>query len=861
MSEHSGTSDTADRVAEIVEAALESDRGSWPALLDERCGNNSRVRTEVESLLRYHEQAADLIEEPAVHADAEFFAEEDGALKIGEVVDQYRVLSLLGAGGMGEVYLAEDVSLGRQVALKLVKRGAWGRDLLRHFRAEERILAALTHPNIARLYGAAVTGEGAPFFVMEYVAGERLDDYCSQRQLGLAERLQLFRKICSAVAYAHQHLIIHRDLKPANIRVTSEGEPKLLDFGIAKLLETGDAAPPAQTVTLADMMTPEYASPEQVRGGTMTTSSDVYSLGVILYEMLSGEKPYRLTSRRPADVVRAITDTVPARPSTATSADGRWNAADRKALRGDLDNIVLMALRKEPERRYSSVAQFSGDIGRHLEGLPVIAHKDSISYRAAKFIKRNKLGVAAALIVALTLIGGVIGTAWQAKRATEQAGIAAEQRDRARMEAAKSARINDFLQHVLGFAQVSWLSPNPQKKNVSTIAEALDEASRRAEQELADQPELLAAVQYTLGNSYFAQGKLEAAAQHLRASVEHRRKALGPEHPETVQSMISLAEQFIFQGKFGDAETLSRDAVTVHRRLQDRGEANPRWFASALNILGVSIGYRGDAGAAEALFAEALKVGATLTGVDRGMIAVIYSNIAIQRGNQGDVDGAVDYLRKSIDEMRALPDKPLSNIATTLSNLGSFMTIQRDYAGADAVLRESLDLNRETVGEKHIYTVMALIYLATNYCDQGDYSRALEEVNRAIVIQQEILQEGHIDFGRSWSVLGKILTRMGNVAEGEEHLRNALNLRARALKPGHTAIATSQGLLGECLTAQKRFEEAEPLLLESHIAIEKTLSARDPRTENAKARLVELYEAWGKPEKAVAFRDGQHATP
>ena len=257
-------------------------------------------------------------------------------------------------------------------------------------------------------------------------------------------------------------------------------------------------------------MTPDYASPEQVRGEQMTTSTDVYSLGVLLYELLTGQRPYRFKTRSPDEIARAITEQEPERPSTAVArGDGNPNPQipSPKLLRDDLDTIVLMALRKEPSRRYASVGQFSEDIRRYLEGLPVLAHKDTLSYRASKFIRRNKVGVAAAAVIVLTLLAGIVATAWQAKRATEQAQVAARERDRARVETAKAARINDFLQHVLGFSQVSWLSPNPQKKNVSTIAEALDEASRRAESELAGEPEILAAVQFSLGQSLFRPGQ------------------------------------------------------------------------------------------------------------------------------------------------------------------------------------------------------------------------------------------------------------------------------------------------------------------------------------------------------------------
>ncbi len=420
MAENPGRSETAARIADIVEAALELERSEWPSFLDRECSGDPALRAEVESLLGYREQAAEFIEGAAIQANAEFFANEDSVLEPGQLVAQNQILSQIGAGGMGEVYLAEDLSLGRKVVLKLVKHGLGGRELIRHFHQEERILAGLTHPNIARLYGAAVTDDGVPYFVMEYVEGERLDEFCTLRQLPVADRLQLFRKICAAVAYAHQHLVIHRDLKPANIWVTPEGEPKLLDFGIAKLLDPGDDIPAEQTITLLGMMTPEYASPEQVRGETMTTASDVYSLGVILYELLVGQKPYRLTSRQPAAIARAITEEVPPRPSTAVASNQQPAIKNQKSLRGDLDNIVLMAIRKEPERRYASVAFFAEDIRRHLEGRPVIARKDTLRYRSAKFVARNKFGVAAAGVVLATLLGGIVTTQWEAERAEQQ---------------------------------------------------------------------------------------------------------------------------------------------------------------------------------------------------------------------------------------------------------------------------------------------------------------------------------------------------------------------------------------------------------------------------------------------------------
>ena len=314
--------EAAERVAEIVEQTLELPTVERQKYVTAACGEDVDLRREVESLLALEHRARDFIEQPALAAAPEFIAVPGSALKPGENLDDYKIISLIGEGGMSEVYLADDMKLRRKVAIKLLKFGLGTASFIRHFQQEEWILAGLVHPNIAQLYGGALTAKGLPYFVMEYVDGVRLDDYCRERQLPIIQQLKLFRKIAAAVSYAHQRLIIHRDIKPANILITKEGEPKLLDFGIAKLLDPERSMAGDQTMTLAAAMTPEYASPEQVRGETMTTASDVYSLGVVLYELLTGQRPYRIKDRNPAEIARAITEQEPARPSTG--CQGRW---------------------------------------------------------------------------------------------------------------------------------------------------------------------------------------------------------------------------------------------------------------------------------------------------------------------------------------------------------------------------------------------------------------------------------------------------------------------------------------------------------------------------------------------------------
>lgn len=437
------SSGRAERLAELVKAAVERGPGHWDAFLDEECKSDPVMRAEIDSLLKHQKHADQFIEPGAVHLAAASFLH-DGADRAGQMIEDYQVLSRIGVGGMGEVYLAQDTKLRRKVALKLVRAGMDTTEIVARFRQEERILASLNHPNIAQLYGAGVAGGDVPFLVMEYIAGVRIDEYCTRQALSTTARLELFRKVCAAVLYAHQRLIIHRDLKPSNILVTADGEPKLLDFGIAKLLEGQDAFTRLQT-TLPGVMTPDYASPEQVRGETMTTSTDVYSLGVLLYEILTGQRPYRLKTRSPDEIARAITDQEPERPSTAIAkrdGNSKFEIRDSKFPKGDLDNIVLMALRKEPSRRYASVGQFSEDIRRYLQGLPVFAHKDTLSYRAAKFIKRNKIGVAAATVVFLSLVGGIIATVWQARRA--EANQARAEKRFADVRGLANALLNDI---------------------------------------------------------------------------------------------------------------------------------------------------------------------------------------------------------------------------------------------------------------------------------------------------------------------------------------------------------------------------------------------------------------------------------
>jgi serine/threonine protein kinase/TolB-like protein len=430
------------RVKALFHLALERAPGERAAFLEKACADDGALRSEVQRLLALDHPASGFMDTPALVADElmtpELKTEEPEESRpsldpsrpvVGRSVGPYRIVREIGRGGMGAVYLAEraDDAYEKQVAVKLVTRGLDAEELLRRFRTERQILATLDHPYIAKLLDGGTAGGGVPYFVMDYVEGCPIDSYCDQRRLPTAERLQLFRAVCAAVSYAHQHHVVHRDLKPSNILVTAEGVPKLLDFGIAKVFQPQIASQAGDPTAMLRPMTPAYASPEQVRGEAVTPASDVYSLGVLLYELLTGHRPYASQTGTPHELERAICEAEPERPSTVigrlVDVPGTDGAAPitltpasvsqtrdghpdrlRRRLAGDVDNILLMALRKEPERRYGSVERFAEDIRRHLEGLPIVARKDTLVYRSVKFIKRNTLGVVAATLILALLI-------------------------------------------------------------------------------------------------------------------------------------------------------------------------------------------------------------------------------------------------------------------------------------------------------------------------------------------------------------------------------------------------------------------------------------------------------------------------
>ncbi|MGI8957125.1 MAG: protein kinase domain-containing protein [Chthoniobacterales bacterium] len=838
----------AERLAELVKSALELPAPGWPAFLDQECRNDRELRAEIESLLIQQDQIGRFLEEPAVHLAADELLPAS-ARPPGEVIGDYEILSLIARGGMGEVYLAEDCQLGRQVALKLIRRGLDSANLIRHFRREERLLASLNHPNIAQLFGGGVTPDGIPFFAMEYVEGRRLDEHCDALRLPIRERLELFRKICGAVTYAHQRLVIHRDLKPGNIRVTPEGEPKLLDFGIAKLLEPETSSGEEPTLTFAGAMTPEYASPEQVRGEAVATTSDVYSLGVVLFRLLTGQSPYRTRTSRAEEISRAITDQKPDRPSAAVSAGPSAALHSEKSLRGDLDNIVLKALRKEPERRYPSAAELSDDIAAYLKGLPVSARKDTWSYRSGKFVRRHKMAVAATAVFALILLGAMGATVWQARVAIAQGRLAAEQRDRAEHERAKAERINDFLQRMLSFSNqsIDSISPVPQKKDV-TVNTMLDEIAPQVEAELPDQPDVRAKILHTIGSAYASQGRYLAAEKNLRAALKTATLVAGEDGAEIASIRADLGLLLMREFKLAEASGVLGEVVSFHRAKANSPEFDRAAFSSALESLGVTKFFQGDSKSAISLLTEALAVAnqANLKGIARTRLASIKTDLGGALIQTGELAKGETLLRASLVEYRQILTRPRWEMGATLTMLGVAMQQEAKLNEAEELLLEGEKIYEQTLGDENAY-------LATNLQEQvivlfakKDFEAAEAVQKRTLAIYRALFPENPERWVRSLTTLGGLRVTKGLNAVGEQDWRQALAIYEKQPAKDYGAIAEVKVALSQLFAKTNRFAEAREMATIARDEAAHYLGPQSPAAKAAAANWTKVCQPAGR---------------
>ncbi len=865
------------RINELFEQEAALDPAGRAARLEAASGGDPELPAEVERLLAADLQAGSFLEN-LVQWTPEEPSAAGGDLPADRQIGPYRIEREIGQGGMGTVYLAAraDGLFEKEVAVKVVRRGFDTADALRRFELEQRILARLEHPGIARLYDAGTTAEGRPYVVMEHVEGLPIHRWCEQHRLAVAERLKLFLEVCAAVHYAHQNLVAHRDLKPSNILVDAAGRPRLLDFGIAKLLSPEGEVAADLTHAAQRPMTPGYASPEQIRGEPVTTASDVYSLGVLLYELLAGRQPFALAGLSPREMERIVSETEPQPPSRAAGSPellaGRPEGAERlrRLLAGDLDRIVLKAMHKEPGRRYATVDQLADDVRRHLTGLPVLARGDSFWYRAGKLVRRHKL--AAALVLVVTTAGlGTAVLAVERARALERATAALVRADR---EAAKAREATDLL------VELFKLSDRRETAGETVTArEVLRQGTQRVEATIAKQPEIAGELLGTIGRVYLNLGLPREAVPVLQRALAAHRRARGPRHPDVAAALDDLARALRDEGKYAAAEPLARHALALRRDLL--GEDHPD-VAASLGNLGVLLFRSGEYPAAEAaltealalrrrlplnervllgdsltdlaflyqakaeygraesLFREAVEVYRQQLGPEHPTVASGLNNLAMTLYRKGDTAAAEPLLREALRLHRRDLGDDHPAVAASLENLSGMLAERGDFTAAEPLAREALALHRKTLGDRHPTVAGSINSLAVQIHSRGDLAAAERLFREVLALRREILPPEHPDIASSLLGLGAVLSDRGEEKAAEPLLREALAIRRRVLPPGHWRIATVESELGGCLARQRRWQEARPLLVDSYSRLRQAFGAENQHTRRAFAHLARL---------------------
>jgi len=864
----------------LFAAAAGRPAGERGEFLDAHCGDDPELRAEVGRLLEADERAGTFIERSVEAVASELCS--------GRSIGPYRLIRQLGRGGMSSVYLAvrADAQFRKRVAIKLVRRGMDTDDILRRFRNERQILASLDHPNIAKLLDGGTTDDGLPFFVMDYIEGEPIDTYCDQQQLSIAQRLALLRAVCSAVHYAHRNLVVHRDLKPGNVLVTPDAVPKLLDFGIAKLLNPElTESSLAPTGRMLRLMTPSYASPEQITGGAITTASDIYSLGVLLYELLTGRHPYRVQGA-PEEIERVICTQRPDRPSTIVIREVPPEAAGdegsvptpsgvlsrargaspeqlRRALRGDLDTIVLMALRKEPSRRYGSVEQLAEDLDRHLAGRPVIARKDTVGYRAGKFVGRHRLGVAAA-VASLGLIFALLVTlAVQSARVSHERDRATRERDRATRVAAMlnelfeiadpgEVRGNSITARELldrGAEQIRQLEDEPETAMLlDTLARLYEELGlygrsipllerslmiyRRAYGDLSK--ETAEALNH-LGRVQALKGEFAAAEPRFREALTIRRRIFPPDHPEVLNSINNLALILHDLGDYSRAAPLYEEGLTIERRLRENQEDKELFLLGNRALMHYDMGqYR----EAEDLYREVLEARRQALGPEHEITARALDNLGMTLHARGRYEEAEKLLREGLDiRLRVLGEKH-PDLARSRTNLGRLLCDRGEPEEAEPLLRQALEQRLVLMGDQHPEVAASLEGLAACYVARGEPAEAERLYQRALAIYRASLPDQHPVTTETLLALGRLAEERDACAEAELLLREALTTRSRKLPAHSWQLAEARGALGGCLASLGRPDEARPLLAGSAAPLVAQLGAEHPRARRALERLA-----------------------
>ena len=822
----------------LFEQALERPAEERGAFLAAEAPGDPGLRAEVLALIRAHEIDDDALRSP-VSASTLAYAALGADRRVGSRVGAYQVLRLVGIGGMGAVYEAAraDDQYHKRVAIKFLERPGASAEAIRRFRAERQILATLNHPGIAALLDGGVSEDGQPYFVMEYIDGAPITAWCDERCLPIRDRLELFQQVAAAVGSAHQSLVVHRDLKPGNIFVAADGQVKLLDFGIAKLLRP-DADADQYPATGAEhrSFTPEYAAPEQMRGLPVGTAADVYALGVVLFELLAGRRPFDLQGKLLAEIERTVCEKAPPRPSAVLDADRAPLLGERSAGRararveGDLDAIVAVALRKEPERRYGSVDLLARDVEQHLGGHTVSARPDTLGYRVRKLVQRRKLETGAFVFAAISVATGFAGVTIQANRAEEQR-LRAEQ-------------VTGVLSTMLGAADPASLGRDV------TVREVLDSAAARADT-LRNLPALEAEVRTIIGNTYMALGEFEAAeAQFRRALAAQRTRARSGDHA-TALTLTRLSHALEYVGEYEAADSVLKVATEILERHPHR---NPLDQAAFLDQRGRILSRLGRNSEAEPVLQEALDVTRRHAGGSDSLLAYAYVNLGYVKSELGQLAASESLYVAAVAAARRAYGNEHPELAAILSPYATVLDRAGKAAEADSTFRIVLAMRRRLLGPEHPEYAWTMFNYADLMLAHGRYPEAATWARQVLALRGRTLPESHLAISTSMSVLGRALGAMDSLAEGERWLRESLALRRRTLPEGHWIIASSESILGAHLALAGRFAQAESLLLPAERKLVAIRGDDAPVVKDARTRLVALYTAWGKPGEAARWR-------
>jgi serine/threonine-protein kinase len=846
------------KLSELFDLVVELPAGEREEAILRECGSDAELEAELRALL-----LAD------AHSGVDDFfagavASEAGALQRSEFegvrLGSWRIVEPIGEGGMGTVYLAEraDGVYEARAAVKLVRGGIPSPMLAQRFRSERQILAGLSHPGVAQLLDGGSTEDGTPYLVMEFIDGEPITKYCDAHAVDLQGRLELFLRVCDAVAYAHRELVAHRDLKPSNILVTASGEPKLLDFGIAKLIDTVGEASEGVTQSYG-IMTPAYASPEQVTGERAGASADLYSLGVLLYELLTGKLPIETRGLNPAELVSKVTGEVPAVASSVVADQER-----RRRLTGDLDAIVSQALRKEPEARYASVEALAEDIRLHLAGLPIRARRDDWRYRTGKAVRRNAGVVTAGMLL---LIVGVTFTI----NAILQARAVGRERDRAEAQRATAERVSGFLEELFTEAD-----PNVTSARDITVRDILDRGADRVLTGLADEPESRATLAVVIGRTYLALGEYDAAeplldsalAARLRegeanpmalgeaymergalaynvgeydAAVELQAQAVewyehgaGGDSHEVADAMGWLATAHVDAGNLTEAEAVMRAAVAMHRRVTPGPSQE---LSTALVTLEDILREAGKVEEAVAVGEEGLAMSREVYGEDHLETAFALNQLSSSLNSAGRTAEAIPLVEEGLAIRRAAFDGPHVEIAASLGNLSNMLSGVGRTVESIAPRRAATEMLRELFPTDHPYVAGSTTSLGTALLRADSLESAEPELRDGLAWSREAFGPRHPNVANPLSSLGTLYRRTGRYAESLAVLREAYSIRIESLPPGHWNIAAVALELGLTLDALDEDAEAEERLTEAHDILLESFGPADARTERARAAL------------------------